>query len=329
MSKKHIITFEFVALFLLSMTLFCGCEPQTVVKTNVKNVPHESTWGIYELDLATQKTNLVYSSPTEIFSSTLRLNTTGTTLIFAQKFDGTSDNNLEICTVNTDGTELKRITDNSFWDIYPAWSPDEQQIAFLSKRNLDLDIYLMDADGDNARLLYDSGGNDADIDWAGDKIVFTAQSAIWMMAEDGTEPVRITDPPGRGEWGEANLPKGDYDPRLTTDGKKIVFERLEDNGTANGGYNLFTINIDGTGETRLTNNYYAQGIAGWSHSGDKIVYVIAAIEGTGKYDMYIINSDGTDNHNITPSYFPNGFLCHSPCFSADDSKIYFIGQWYE
>ena len=43
----------------------------------------------------------------------------------------------------------------------------------------------------------------------------------------------------------------------------------------------------------------------------------------------MMNADGTDNHNITPDYFPAEFLCHTPVFSIDDSKIFFIGEWWE
>ena len=39
---------------------------------------------------------LVYSTPSGIYSSALRLNSAGDKLVFAQKVDGTSDNNLEI-----------------------------------------------------------------------------------------------------------------------------------------------------------------------------------------------------------------------------------------
>jgi hypothetical protein len=43
----------------------------------------------------------------------------------------------------------------------------------------------------------------------------------------------------------------------------------------------------------------------------------------------VMNSDGTDNHSITPDYFPAAFLCHSPLFSADDSRVFFVGEWWE
>ncbi|OGO37716.1 MAG: hypothetical protein A2147_00750 [Chloroflexi bacterium RBG_16_57_8] len=264
----------------------------------------------------------------EIYSSALRLNNSGDRLVFAQKVNGSADTDMEIFSIAPDGSDLRRLTDNSFFDLYPAWSPDGGHIAFLSMREKDLDIYVMGADGSDTRKLFDSGSHDADIDWAGDSIVFTSGFAIWRMTADGTGAVRVTNPPGRGEWGEAKLPKGDYDPRLSRDGERIVFERLEDVNNPHGGYNMFTVRADGTGEARLTDSSYSQGLASWSHFGNRIAYVVAAIGVEGKYDIYVVNSDGTDNRDITPSYFPPGFLCHSPVFSRDDAKIFFIGQWW-
>jgi Tol biopolymer transport system component len=203
------------------------------------------------------------------------------------------------------------------------------RIAFLSKQDNDLDIYIMNTDGSDQHRFYDSSSRDADIDWAGDTIVFTSGFKIWSIKDDGTRLTQITNPTNAGQWGQANLPIGDYDPRLRSEGLKIVFERLEDPESSHGNYNFFTINSDGAQETRLTNTNYSQGLASWSRSGDRIVYVVAAINNEGKYDMYMMEADGSDNHSITPEYFPSNFLCYSPIFSKDDSEIYFIGQWYE
>lgn len=317
-----------MAIIVTCLTLTAGCSTDNPSSADKRRVPHEERWGIYALDLATANVELLFSSPQKL--SHLSLNGTGDRFAFSMKIDGHDSEQEEICTLAEDGSNLKQLTNNDLWDLYPSWSPDGSQIAFLTWRDSTMDIYVMDADdGSNERKLYDSGHHDADIHWQGDKIVFTRNSQIWMMKEDGTEDLQMTDPPNAGVWGNANLPFGDYDPRLSSDLSQIVFERLEDDSSPHGNYNIYVINSDGSGEIPLTNTGYSQGLASWSHSGDKIVYLVTAIGTEGKYDIYSMNSDGTENINITPGYFPDNFLCYSPLFSIDDLEIYFIGEWWE
>jgi Tol biopolymer transport system component len=329
MAKNTKMLLSALVLLLPIAAIFSGCYGESQTTRAANAVPHESEYGIYLLDLQTQKVLLIYSFPAGTYPSDLRLSHGADMFAFAQKPDETDDAGTEIYTIRTDGTGLKKITENNYRDLYPTWSPDDKKLAFLSKREKDLDIYVMDAGGGGEKKLFDSGDNDADIDWAGDYITFTSGFAIWRINKDGTQPVQITFPPDKGEWSNANLPMGDYDPRFSPDGSRIAFERLENVEDPHGGYNLFIVNRDGSGETRLTNTGYSQGLVNWSHSGKEMVYTVAAIEGQGKYDIYIMNSDGSDIHNAVPGYFPVDFLCHYPAFSADDKMIYFLGQWWE
>ena len=317
------ITSPIILLFLIFYIIGTfGCSSQAP-----KVVPHIDRWGIYVLDTATEEIELLYSSIDKL--AFLNLNETGDTLAFSQQFEGDNHENDEICTLNVNNRDFTRLTSNNLWDIYPVWSPDGTRIAFLSWGDKDLDIFLMEQNGSDRRKLYDSGYHDADIDWVGQRIVFTAESRIWIMQDSGTEPVPVTEPPKAGLWGRANLPFGDYDPRLSPDGNRIAFERLEDDTSPNGNYNIYVINTDGSEETRLTNTGYSQGIVSWSHKSDKMVFIVGAIEGEGRYDIYQINADGSNMANITPAYFPPDFLCYTPAFSIDDSKIFFIGEWWE
>ena len=309
--------FFLVVLLLLYLSTISACEVQP-------NIPlQEERWGIYTLDLNTQETTLLYSADMEI--SKFDLNPAGDTIAFSQVVGDTS----EIFTLDLEHGPAKRLTENDYLDTYPAWSPDGAQIAYLSFSEETLDIHIMASDGGQPAKLYDSGFHDADIDWTGDRIAFTREHQIWIMRPDGTQAVRVTDPPHAGEWGNANLPFGDYDPRISPDGTTIVFERMVDVGSPHGNYDLFKIDIDGSNLTRLTNNGYSQGLASWSPSGSQIAYLVSAIDGIGQYDLYLIDADGANNRNITPDVFPDNFLVQWVSFANTDSLVYFIGEWWQ
>lgn len=320
MNKRIINSLFFYLAVLIILCMFTGC-------VHNPRIPHIERWGIYSLDISTQKVGLIYSTENEI--TMLRLNGNGDSFVFSMMIDGKEYESSEICTIDSDGSNFQRLTNNTFWDLYPVFSPDNSKIAYLSYQESTLDIYMMNVDGTKQMRFYDSGQHDADIHWVGDTIVFTSGSKIWKINDDGTNPVIITDPPRAGEWGNANLPFGDYDPNLHPDGTKIIFERMENDTSPHGNYNIFIIDTDGTNEVRLTNTYYSQGFPTWSHTGDKILLIVAAIEDKGIYHLYMIDDDGSNYQDITPTFFPDNFLSHQAIFSPDDSLIYFIGEWWE
>ena len=160
-------------------------------------------------------------------------------------------------------------------------------------------------------------------------IVFTRNSQIWVMEEDGTGARWVTDPPRAREWGDAVLPFGDYDPRISPDGSRIVFERMVDDASPHGNYDLYTVGVDGSEETSLTEMGWTQGLASWSHSGEKMVYIVSAVGTEGRYDIYLMNANGSGVTDLTSGIFPPGFLAHCAVFSADDSRIYFVGEWWD
>jgi Tol biopolymer transport system component len=310
------------AVFAVLAAVFAVCTCR-----EARTVPHVERWGIYALDLASGDMELMYSSADQI--GFLSLDPAGARFALASRSSGAGDESHELCTVAVDGTGFRRLTENGWMDVYPRWSPDGSQLAFLSWPDSTLDVYVMDADGNNCRLLFDSGGHDGDIDWVSEMIVFTAGSRIWRMKPDGTDPVVVTDPPRAGEWGSAPLPFGDYDPRVSPDGTRIVFERLVGDSSPHGNYDIYVVNADGTGEQALTQTGYTQGMTCWSHDGGRLVYMVSAVGTDGRYDIYTMNADGTGAGDVTPAYFPSGFLCHDPVFAPGDRRVYFIGEWWQ
>jgi Tol biopolymer transport system component len=58
---------------------------------------------------------------------------------------------LFVCRI--DGTELRQVTDDAFYDRSPRWGSDNRQIAFHSNRGGKYEIWSIDRDGANLRPL--------------------------------------------------------------------------------------------------------------------------------------------------------------------------------
>ncbi|TEU13196.1 MAG: hypothetical protein E3J21_19310, partial [Anaerolineales bacterium] len=93
----------------------------------------------------------------------------GNKVIFMSMRDG----NWEIYSINTDGSDLKRLTDNGVSDGLPAFSPNGQFIAFVSDEGGKWAIWAMNADGSGRRKLFDLNGDygsGEEYDWTTERI---------------------------------------------------------------------------------------------------------------------------------------------------------------
>nr|MDP8943006.1 DUF5050 domain-containing protein [Actinomycetota bacterium] len=91
---------------------------------------------------------------------------------------------------------------------------------------------------------------------------------------------------------------------------KIAFARLHQT------FEIYAMNADGTGETRLTNNDVHDLSAAWSPRGDKIVFSRGHTSAT---DIYVMNADGTGAMRLTSDSFNED----DPAWSRDGQKIVF------
>jgi Tol biopolymer transport system component len=76
----------------------------------------------------------------------------GTRIAFRSNRDGDGDldevgddGDFDIYVMDTDGGNLKQLTDVPGVDYKPTWSPDSSRIAFASNRDGDFDLFIMDA----------------------------------------------------------------------------------------------------------------------------------------------------------------------------------------
>ncbi|NNM03966.1 MAG: hypothetical protein HKO65_02600, partial [Gemmatimonadetes bacterium] len=68
--------------------------------------------------------------------------------------------------MDTDGSNLVRLTFDEGQDSAPAWSRDGTKIAFVSGRGGSVDIWVMNADGSGVMRLTDHPGADFFPSWS-------------------------------------------------------------------------------------------------------------------------------------------------------------------
>ncbi|OQY46428.1 MAG: hypothetical protein B6242_07785 [Anaerolineaceae bacterium 4572_78] len=81
----------------------------------------------------------------------------GRLAIMSYNRDGAA--NWEIWTIDSDGSNPVRLTDNPAADGLPTWSADGQSIAFASTRDGVWSVWVMNADGSNQRKLFNMKGS--------------------------------------------------------------------------------------------------------------------------------------------------------------------------
>lgn len=173
-------------------------------------------------------------------------------------FTSWRDGNGEIYSMNADGTNATRLTNNSSSDTEPVFSPDGTKIAFSSAsfRDSIQDIYSMNADGTGltrltTNALYLPAAEPA-FSPDGAKIAFTngcmeCNQELYVMNADGSGQTRLTI-------------NGSYDsePVFSPDGSKIAFASERDRN-----FEIYSMDADGTNQTRLTNHASFDGQPDW------------------------------------------------------------------
>jgi Tol biopolymer transport system component len=203
---------------------------------------------------------------------------------------GEFGNDYEICTINGKmyknpvyREQLTRLTDNTWNDGDPTWSPDGSRIAFTSNRPGNYEIYTIRSSG--------TGGSH-----------------------------RFTNNPGP-----------DTSPDWSPDGRKIAFTSFRSpplKGAA--GFDIYTMNTNGTGLTQLTSRPNPQcpcqlnDWPSWSPGGTKIAFSSdrSGIE-TNDFEIYTMNSadgSGLEQHTFNP------YLDIEPTWSPDGRKIVFVSN---
>ena len=229
-------------------------------------------------------------------------------------FASTHDNeNGEIYTMNLDGSELIRLTDDDFFDFGPQVSPDGQRIVFSSDRDGLLQLFVMDLDGSDLTQVTQSTGNNRDPWWSADGSQITFASD-----RDGDSEIFIIDVNGNNERQLTNNETWDVTPAWSPDGQWIAYSSSQSADDPN----IFVIHPDGTGLRRVTHSPSYDGDAvTWSPDSQWLIIPSLRV---GNHELYALNLEsgefGTITHTEGNEF--SGFL-------SADGRYLLINAYYE
>jgi eukaryotic-like serine/threonine-protein kinase len=83
-------------------------------------------------------------------------------------FDTQTDKQEDIFVVGRDGSGLRQLTDDSYKDRAPRWSPDGQRIVFFSDRTGNWEVWIINADGSGLQQVTHTAGSAVNPNWSPD-----------------------------------------------------------------------------------------------------------------------------------------------------------------
>lgn len=176
------------------------------------------------------------------------------------------------------------------------------KILFVSDRDGNEEIYVMDFDGRNQTRLTQNPGRDIYPQWSpdGTKIAFLSEEentrGLFVMNSDSNQPKLLTSLVvfGRGEFS------------WSPDSTGLAYSSFID-----GNSDISVINVNGSGMQNLTATGTQEELRpSWSPDGTKIAFF-----NNDRHQYFIMNSDGSDQTRVVNSFDLSG---SQPQWSPDD-----------
>lgn len=216
----------------------------------------------------------------------------------------------------------RRLTQNDQDEVFPAWSPDREQLAYYVEGAGIL--YVINADGTNRRQVAQVTGV-SDIVWSpnGGRLALerniTAEggAGIWLIDIDGTDLTRlVAAPAGAPDW--------------SPDGARIAFHVFGPfwNPAADGG-RIDVVNVDGSNRRTLMQSPVGTWLRdpAWSPDGRSLAYA------RGNFDvstLLVAGAEGESPRALTQPRTDDGYQVDlGPEWSRDGRWLTFGRQYPE
>lgn len=224
----------------------------------------------------------------------------------------------DLWTIAADGSELKTggvaITDDTFVDWSPVWSPNGDALYFSSNRGGTLNLWKLGIDEHSGRVLGEPEPLTVPSGWAGNpslsrdgkRLAFSALEWRSRLEQLAFDPVT-----GKVAGSPVSILESSYpirDHAVSPDGKWVAFDAY-----AGSQEDLFMIGSDGSGLRRLTDDAARDRGPIWSPDAQHIAFYS---DRSGAYNIWTIRPDGSGLEQLSRSGFSN-----FPTYSPDGQRI--------
>lgn len=197
-----------------------------------------------------------------------------------------------------------------------ASGEESGKIAFVSDRDGNNEIYVMNLDGSDPQRLTENEAEDTRPVWSpdGQRIAFQSQRddnwEIYVMDADGSNVERLTDDPGE-----------DTDPDwvVGAESEQVLFSTTRDGHAA-----LYRMNTDGTDPKLVSDTYYMDDI---SPSGHAVLFVSPENQAEGSVTLQYLNQGVTSTLFLycmisEPIWSPKGQVVAANVKAEEEMGIY-------
>ncbi|MBV1900516.1 MAG: Tol-Pal system beta propeller repeat protein TolB [Kordiimonadaceae bacterium] len=210
------------------------------------------------------------------------------------------DRKKRLAIMDQDGANQQLLTDGSYLVLTPRFSPNRQEVTYLSYYKDQPRVYLFNVLSNKSEVL----GDFPNMTFA-PRFSPDGNKVIMSLAEDGNTDIYVMDLRSRKVTKLTDNPGIDTSPSYSPDGRKIVF-----NSDRGGSQQLYVMDEDGANVHRISfgNGRYATPV--WSPRGDLVAFTKI---GEKKFRIGVMRPDGTGERLLTnayqdegPTWSPNG-----------------------
>ncbi|MCY1073386.1 TolB family protein [Archangium lansingense] len=202
--------------------------------------------------------------------------------------------------------EVMRLTQAPEGNFEPSVSPDGTQVAFVSSRTGDPEIYVMKADGTDVRQLTNFHMEDMAPKWSPD-----GKWIAFLSDREGRVRVFVVKPDGTGmrAVSGSQVTGEEREPAWSPDGKKLAFVGRAKDQKAR----IWVADMAGGEPVALTDGKSIDDQPAWSPDGKYVVYVS---ERTGDVELFLMRANGSGQTQLTNSkgadWLPRWFVPKAP-----------------